>query len=160
MTKKAFLVWMLVLGNFAYGVPGDVGTAWTVPVIQRMELSIDNFEFPPTTPAHLEQGYIEAEQALLISVSSNTGWKVTVKTTDDDMGTLGGRLKPISDLLWKRHRVGPYRPITHDDQLVMARTTPVAQRRMFLDYRVLLDWVEDSPGAYEISLLFTVGTHL
>ena len=103
----------------------------------------------------------EAGYALLqnhsVSWESDTGWSITVRSLDADLGLGGGGLytKLLSDLQWKLSSESVWIPMTQNDTEV-DWSIDTGSGVVYIDIRVLLDWVNDEPGSYGADLLFTI----
>ena len=109
-----------------------------------------------------QNGYKEKIQANLLQINSNQDdWKVMVKTNDSSMGVMGSHTKPISDLYWRAQGTYAtqtvYTNIANYD-IEVARGPKGNIKNLFIDYKVLLSWTRDVPGAYYITLLYTLTT--
>ncbi|MBB63840.1 MAG: hypothetical protein CMO81_02130 [Waddliaceae bacterium] len=127
----------------------------TVPPLQNLELSQNSLNMPESKTEDFDRGYIDFPDALTLNISSNVPWKVLVHTEDLTL-TNRNPPKPLADLLWKRSKRNRYRALRNKTRRVARSQNPVFDRKIDLDFRVLLDWVDDSPGNYQTTLIFTV----
>lgn len=121
----------------------------------QLEISItpDSFTFPDVTEADFDKGRIQQKKASKLLIKSNISWILSVCCVEPDLGTLGGQVKPLSDLRWRLRGETSWIQISQISTEVM-RGSGRASRRM--DFRVLLDWEDDGPGDYSITLIATV----
>lgn len=134
----------------------DVTVNLTVDTMVDLALDTPTYNFDTPSGDDLDAGFIEGLSAMTLTVKSNVNWEVQVRTTDSDMGTVGGYAKPISDFLW-RESGGAYQAITQVDAQV-STGTPTSSTDIIVDYKVLLGWADDKPGAYDITLRYTLSS--
>ena len=110
-----------------------------------------------------ENGYKEKTRANEIEVKdTDNDWKLMLKTNDRDMGVIAGYAKPISDFLWKA--TGEYATqityteITNYDVEVARGPKGDDRLDVYTDFKILLAWQNDSPGYYNITLVYTLTT--
>lgn len=132
----------------------------SVPFLRRLTLSQEEFAFPDATAQDFNQGHLQAEEVLRVRVVSNGPWTLTVKAEDEVLGLMGGQEKPIADLLWKRSNLNIFTPLGIQEELVAQSLYHGGSSGLDLDFRLLLDWVEDGPGDYSTILTFTLGAPL
>ncbi|MCX6646882.1 MAG: hypothetical protein NTY09_11115 [bacterium] len=102
----------------------------------------------------------EAGYALLqnhpISWEDDVDWSITVRSLDADLGMSDGGLytKLLSDLQWKLSTESVWIPMTQSDTEVDSDVA--GSGVIYIDIKVLLDWVQDAPGSYQADLEFTI----
>ena len=115
------------------------------------------------TARDYEAGFVEDIRANLLLIRDKyNDWKIMVRTNDDDMGVVGGYIKPVSDLEWRSSgdyaTQLTYTGITTYDVEVGRGPSGNRKQKIFVDYRVLLSWAKDVPGDYYLTLLYTLTT--
>lgn len=129
----------------------------TVPTLFSLVLSTPSFSFSDIGVSEMNTGYVEAIDALTITLSSNVAWTLSVKTYDENMGTStnGSYVKPLNDFLWRKDG-GSYAAITNNDVEVTSDENYAHDNEVTLDYKMLLDWAEDAPGEYGLTVTVTL----
>ena len=126
--------------------------------INRNNVYIGNIRIP-----NFNAGFIQETNAVTVNAkSTKDDWKLFVKTNNNDMGTIGTYVKPISDFQWQATGSSAtqttFISIANFD-IEVARGIRSGQKNQIpIDYQVLLAWENDVPGSYELSLLFTITT--
>ncbi len=123
-------------------------------LVHTLTLTVDSntFFFSQPTKWDYDAGYLEAIQATELSISSEANWQITIRT---DNSSLGGYGKPISDFLWRKSG-GSYQPVTNANTVVDSGTA--GSPAINMDYMLLLDWTEDKPGDYSLTLIYILTT--
>ncbi len=114
-----------------------------------------------------DAGYIEsATDATVLTLDANKNWKLSVKY--NGAGWTAPWAKPETDLLIKITNV-PTGTIqnTFDDYVsptdvnveMLLHGTGVSDNEVEIQTKVLLDWTQDLPGAYSITLTYTMETY-
>lgn len=101
--------------------------------------------FPTPTPDDFAAGWIEHGPVVLNvrpRTPRNRGWAVCLRADSPDMGNG----KPISDLQYRRSDQTDWTPLTMGDQLLAQGNRG---RRIFLQFRILLDEAADAAGMYD-----------
>jgi len=154
----AVVIWLALAAGFVPATAGQVETvnvSVTVPTLQRLDLSTHAVSFAAITSHEYDVGYVAEPAALTVTVSSNTAWKLSVRTTSANMGTVCGYAKPASDLQWRKSG-GAYAAITGADQVIESSTIHAAGHAVSVDVRMMLNWARDIPGRYGLDLTFTL----
>jgi hypothetical protein len=129
----------------------------TIPTIQRLSFDKDFLTLPRPETGDFDQGYQEVKDILTMTISSNTPWALTIKTDSTKLGELGGKDKPAEHLLWKPSQADDFMPLTSSAAPVASSRLRTAGESVSIDLKLLLDWVDDSPGEISSTLLFTFG---
>jgi hypothetical protein len=92
-----------------------------------------------------------------ISWESDGDWSITVRSLDADLGMSDGGLytKLLSDLQWKLSTESVWIPMTQTDTEV-DWGYGIGSGVIYIDIKVLLEWVQDEPGNYQADLVFTI----
>lgn len=92
-----------------------------------------------------------------ISWESDVGWSITVRSLDADLGMSdeGPYTKSLSDLQWKLSSESVWIPMTQIDTEVYW-SNGTGSGIIYIDIKVLLEWVADEPGSYHADLVFTI----
>ncbi len=88
---------------------------------------------------------------------SDVPWRLTIQSLGADLGAGDDGMtdKSLSDLLWKLSDEENWLPVTQDPEEVewsMESGTGV----VYIDLVVLIDWLYDSPGQYQVDLTFRI----
>ena len=146
----------LAAGTF---VEEDSSTLYlTIDPIQRMTFDSSLVSFPTPTADDLDAGFLTYENALNIHLWSNVKWRLMVKTTDPDMGTVGDFTKPVHHMQWRAHGTGTYTALRHQNDRIDRGNGFAEDYEIPLDLRVRMRWNRDRPGTYGVTLTFTLGT--
>jgi len=105
--------------------------------------------------SHLQAGEIFFT-ANTLNWTSDVDWLVSVTSLDADMGQSDDMsyTKPLSDLGWKLAASGSYTTMTTTEATVT--TGAIGSGNFDVDYRVALDWVNDKPGDYGVTVRYTI----
>jgi hypothetical protein len=138
---------LLVTAGFLVGPP-------SVYAVQN--IVVNDMDFGVVGESEFMDGY-----ALLlsqpISWESDVGWRITVYSLDPDLGLSNDGLytKLLSDLQWKLSSGSLWVPMTQDATEV-DWSSDTGTGVVYIDAKVLLDWVNDVPGNYQADLVFTI----
>ena len=151
-----------ILFFWPLGISADetsgLSTGVTVPVIQSMDLNSLSFIFPDVSGVNLDEGFIEAKNAAMITVSSNAPWQLTIQSEDQDMGKVEDNVKQLSDFLWKKSTDASYSAVSTNGQVVDSSAGYADHQNIELDYKMVVGWTRDVPGTYSLTLRFTLST--
>lgn len=155
---KGMLASLLLAGPAIISAESEsVGVHISISPLQKFELSSDEIQLPVTLQEDFERGYLLSEKALTVQIWSNTPWALSMRAVQGDMGLIGGKRKNLRDLLWRGPSENVFSPVS-DEDVVIARSSHASKGAMIdLDYKVILDWVKDNPGHYQVELLMTLG---
>lgn len=120
---------------------------------QTLSVDSNTFNFISPTEDDFDNGLEEATLATQLTISSSSNWTVTIKTDSTNMGGYG---KPISDFHWRKNGNPTYQAITNEPQTL--DTGSSGEHSVDVDYKVALDWTQDSPNTYSIVLTYTLTT--
>ncbi len=109
-----------------------------------------------------ENKYKEKTRANILTVSDNVNsWKVMVKSDNNDMGVVGSYAKPIGDFRWRSTgsyaTQTSYTNITNYD-VEAARGPRGTNFIIYIDVQMLLSWIKDIPGKYNLIVTYTITT--
>ena len=127
--------------------------AASIPPVQRLRVYPAQ-HFPPVTKRAFDRGYIEIEQAVIITVSSNVPWKITIHTSKSNLYITPGVFKPVADFQWRVE--GEYLPLTGMKQTVYRGKAGVRDMQVMCDYRLLVNWKDTPPGEWRFDPVFTI----
>ncbi|MFH1854420.1 MAG: hypothetical protein ABH815_03805 [Candidatus Omnitrophota bacterium] len=164
-----YLVYIVCLTRTFADESDTSGVTMHVPSICKLTINdsiqIMNLLQDASGEAAYEAGHIDGENnkpALI--VDSNTGWKLSVKASFD-WGIVDGYQKSTSDLQLKvvsnsGHQTGftNFTPVSLNDQEIASYSAGVGDDIYNGQYRILLDWTKDIPGAYFIIITYTLST--
>lgn len=114
-----------------------------------------------------DQGYVESStNATILTLDANKEWKLSVQY-DTPWSCPGSYNKAETDLLIKisnsptgtvLNSYGSYQSPVDADTDILSYTAGVSNNAVNVQTRVLLDWTRDIPGAYSITLIYTMQT--
>ena len=112
-----------------------------------------------------EAGYVNgAADRPELTVDSNTSWKLSVKVSSD-WNNVNGYQKQTSDLMLKAtssngRQTGftDFAPLAMNDQEIASNNQGIGSSVYNCQYRILLGWEKDKPGAYNIIIVYTLST--
>ncbi len=148
------LAWLL-LATAGLRAAETVSVTMTVSPVVVVQLSTASIAFPEITASDFDAGFVEIEAAVSVTLSSNTGWALSVKTAAADLGTVNGYAKPLIDLEWRRSG-GTYVPIGSVDVIAESSTQGITNHTVVFDIRMRLHWSRDLPGTYGLYLDLTL----
>ena len=116
-----------------------------------------------------DDGYIEsAADATVLTLDANKNWKLSVKYNGDGWSCPGAYDKDESDLLIQITNVptgtiqnsfdGYVSPTVANVEMLL-HASGVSNNEVEIQTKVLLDWTADIPGAYAITLTYTMETY-
>ena len=115
-----------------------------------------------------DAGYVESTaSAVTVRVDANKTWKLSVKYNGAGWTCPGSYNKAETDLTVKitntptgtiQNSAGTYFSPTASDTEILNHTAGVQDNDVEVQMRVDLDWTADIPGAYSITLVYTVET--
>lgn len=117
---------------------------------QPVSLAMEPTElaFPSPGIPDYERGSVTLETVTIdVDARANARWTLEIVATDPDMGGYG---KPVSDVLWRAGGGGAWTPLSTTREVVASGR---GSGRVDLDFRVLLSWSRDRPGAYRTGLV-------
>lgn len=131
----------------------------SMKVGHKRDITIDvsSVAFPAPTNTDLDNGYIEVSNAVSVTVNANTNWGLDISTSDNDLGTLGGHAKPLSDLQWKRSIDSNWTSYSQQAVRIQSNNKKADDVVIPLDFRLNLNWITDAPGTISTTVTFTVG---
>lgn len=132
------------------------GVTYAVPSLFSLNLSPASITVPQTTNADFEQGFLDMPRATQLTGAANESFKATIQAQDP---TLNARGKQISDLLWKFGN-NSFTPLSTSPLQLHASGQAINPTSVWLDFRLLLDWVDDVPGTYQTTLIITLGPNV
>lgn len=107
------------------------------------------------TAADYDAGFSQA-LGHTISILANTGWDLSIASTQGNWTNSGGRgNKPRADLLWSTNAAGPFTPITNIATSVVTGGATTSAT-VTLHYRIIWNWTLDTPATYSLPLLLRV----
>ena len=115
--------------------------------------------------AYYDQGYVEGASSFpTFYLYSNTSWSLKVKVSGD-WNIVNGYKKPTSDLQLKidssyssQTNFQKFISLSVVDQEIASSYNGVAGEIYEGQYRILLDWIKDIPGSYNITVIYTLST--
>jgi opacity protein-like surface antigen len=115
-----------------------------------------------------DAGYVEsADNATVLTLDANKEWSLGVNYSGTGWTCPGSYDKEESDLLIKitntptgaiQNGFDAYVSPTDSKVAMLAHTSGVADNTVDIKTKVLLDWTQDIPGAYSITLVYTMET--
>lgn len=151
--KILFLIVIIgLLSGTTKAYCADVSVNVSVDTMVDLELDSPTYSFGSVSSTELDQGFVEEISASTITIKSNTGWNLTIKTTNANMGISGGYTKPISDFEWRKSG-GAYQAITQTETTTDTGS-PSSSEQIAIDYKILMNWTVDEPGTYSITLVY------
>ncbi len=116
-----------------------------------------------------DTGHVESStNATELTLSTNDTWDLSVKRTGS-WTSPSGYDKAESDLLIRiantptgtiQNGADEYLSPTTTDTQILSHGSAVSSNLVQIQTKVLLDWADDIPGVYDVSLMYTVVTHL
>ncbi|MDP2911765.1 MAG: hypothetical protein Q8N76_05490 [Candidatus Omnitrophota bacterium] len=115
--------------------------------------------------AAYEAGYVNgATDRPELTIDSNTSWKLSVRVRSD-WNNVNGYQKQISDLMLKAtsrngRQTGfiDFASLAMNDQEIASNSQGIGSSVYNCQYRVLLGWEKDKPGAYNVIIVYTLAT--
>lgn len=153
------------LGRALLGTVMVLVAVTTEAAAQRFRLRVTDgapVTFPVPTEASYDAGFVLSGELLDFDVNAQTApnilreSRVSIRSTT---GTMGSG-KPIADLQWRRADLGVWNSMTTANVVIEARD--ILRNSLndpwgnSVEFRVLLDWADDPPGAYAPGLVVTL----
>ncbi len=121
-----------------------------------VELTVENKRtFPELSIVDMKRGSIELQNAVRLIVYSNSPWKISIHSQNDNLYITPNAYKPIQDFQW-RITGGTYQSISRSPITVITSDKGVVAKELFLDYRLLLGWENTPPGHWEFEPIFEI----
>ena len=142
---------LLVLLSLIFGLLIRVAPAYAAE-----SLSVNDLVFGIVGETDFEAGYTLIQDHP-ISWGSDVAWSITVHSLDANLGLSdsGFYTKSLGDLQWKLSSESVWIPMTQIDTEV-DWSNDTGTGTVYIDSRILLDWVLDVPGAYHADIMFTI----
>ena len=142
------------------GFAADTSATATIPTLQAFSFSTSSVDFGTLTEGDFDTGWSEVLGAQTITVKSNVSWQVSVKAGAATWGFTPSAgdpdpNKPCADLEWKSG--GGYAGLTTTDVQAGAGTAG-SGLTINMDFRMLVSYVNDPPGAYSLTVVYTLST--
>lgn len=122
-----------------------------VPPLQRLAVDPLVLATPEIQAEDLAAGFVWLPEPVVLSVSSNVPWEVSIRLAGHDKAGDGGAGRDASILDWSA-RNAQFRPVTGEWATVAASRGPAASERVELHLRVPLRPGETTPGVYHLQL--------
>jgi len=119
--------------------------------------SVSTISFPEPTLEDLNRGFIEKREIVELSLESNVPWALSFYSSDETMGISddGSYNKPIQHFQ-VRVNGGSYIDLNNFAQeFLFGSPTKTTYN---VDYRMLLDRENHSPGSYQASVTYTLSS--
>jgi hypothetical protein len=159
MRCARLLLFFLFLSTNVWAERQALQVAIEVHPLDAIEVDTYTIAFPTPTAEDLDRGYIEVLNALQISLWSNSSWALSLGAFDQSMGTVDGISKPVSDLQWRYSGEATYTPLSQSSSSIQNSNDTLCNGTYSLDMRVLTSWLNDPPGNYSATLIFTINTY-
>lgn len=112
--------------------------------------------FPMIQSKDIEKGYIDAIKPLIVQISSNVDWQMIGVTSQENLYSTPGQFKSIQKMQWKTastqfksfHQANP--------SMMLKGNAGINKHDFKIQYRLLLDWKDASPGQWQFSPIFTI----
>jgi len=132
--------------------------------VKRADQSINLLQDASGEAAY-EAGYVDGAIARpTLTVDSNTSWKLSVKISSD-WNNVNGYQKATGDLKFKvtsssgkQTSFTDFLPLALTDQEIASSSDGIGSSVYNCQYRILLGWEKDKPGAYNIIIVYTLAT--
>jgi hypothetical protein len=121
-----------------------------------------------TGEAAYDAGYVEsAANATVLTLDANKQWSLGVNYSGGGWTAPGGYDKDEDDLLIQitntptgtiQNSYDSYQTTSGVKTAMLSHTSGVSDNTVDIQTRVLLDWEQDIPGAYSITLVYTMET--
>ena len=115
------------------------------------------------TAAHYDAGFAETTGPTT-AIRSNAPWVLAVSAASaawsaTDTQTQPARTnKPAEDLLWATSPGGPFVPLTISPAEIASGNASTGATAASLFYRTLYSWALDTPGEYNLQVVFTISS--
>jgi len=129
----------------------------TVPQILRLTLSTTSATLTAPTETDFDAGHLqEAGASLTATVKSNKPWNLSVKSNAANWDTAPWS-KPASDLQWSKTNGSGYAGLTTGAANVYSANQGATGNGLTsFFFNTLYSYANDVPGAYSITVIFTV----
>jgi len=132
--------------------------------VQNTDQSINLLQDASGEAAY-EAGYVDgAIDRPVLTVDSNTSWKLSVKVSSN-WNSVNGYQKSTGDLMFKAasgngRQTGfiDFKPLALNDQEIASSSDGIGSGVYNCQYRILLSWEKDKPGVYNIIIVYTLST--
>lgn len=132
-----------------------------IPTVVGLSLSTTSSSAVPIE-SDMDNGYVLLSPTVTptLSLVANTSWSIYISSaasTWTGTGTGVWVAKPASDLHWGTTS-SPSTPLTTSNALIQTGpgTSTVGGITIPMYYKVMLDWVNNSPGAYSLTVKYTI----
>ena len=142
----------------------------TIPTLQGLTLSSSTIDFGTLSEADLDLGYRELLAAQQLTIKSNRGWALTIKAnaatwTFVPSAADADPSKACADLEWKASSGSPkvtaisgsYGGATTSEVQVAAGDSG-ANIDISMDFRMLTGYVDNPPGDYSLTVVYTISS--
>lgn len=120
---------------------------------QSLDVDSNTYNFSLASGDDFDAGYIQSLIATRLTVQSDSSWQIDFKTDSVNMGGYG---KPIEDFLVRKNGDPTFLIIS--DTVQELDTGSSGTHEVDVDYKVLLDWTEDAPNTYSITVTYMLTT--
>jgi hypothetical protein len=145
-TEFLFIYLLCMAGMFLFADP--------LPAEQMV--TANSIDFGIASVEDFDAGYL---LALRIPVfwESDVPWQLTIGSNDPDLGTSrdGNNFKPLSELSWKISEDSVWTPMEQDSR-EFAWGDETGSGVIYIDFKLMLGWLNDAPGEYRANLVFTI----
>jgi len=172
--KEVFLFFILlglVFNSPVFPADSNDTAALTMAIPSICKLTITNADQSidllqdASGEAAYEAGYVDGAAARpKLIVNSNTSWRLSVKVSSN-WNNVNGYQKQTSDLMLNvtsssggQTGFTNFAPLAMTDQEIASRSQGTGSSVYNCQYRVLLGWEKDKPGAYNIIIVYTLST--
>jgi hypothetical protein len=158
--RPALLVMCLALllpVGFAHGQT-SVNANVTITIPQVLSISVDetSITFPAVAASDFETGWIAASQASVVTHRGNIVHDVEIAAGAATMTPTSGTYnKPASDFEWSVDGGSTFFGISTAVADVVT-AAPVGAGNQTVNYRMLLDYLNDEPDTYTLGFTYTV----
>lgn len=126
----------------------------TIPALYRLVLSKNNASFPTPSKQDFRDGYVDLSRGVNVRVYSNAPWRLSVQGEAQSTVTPA---KSLSDFSWRIEGAQAFTTFLETDQTVTESNDRVNNFSVPLDFRAALDWGQDIPQDYTVTVTFTLG---
>jgi len=139
----------------------STSTTLTVGLVIQLALSSTNTTLAAPAPSDYDVGFV-ANQGPTAVVSSNRAWRLqlsaaaaTWTATSTQPGVTARPNKAASDLQWSTAAGGPFTGLTTVPVTAVSGAAAAVATTTFY-YHTLYNWTVDTPGAYSLTVVFTI----
>ena len=101
--------------------------------------------FPALRSVHMSQGFVQVDRAVVLIVRSNAPWRLTIRSSRENLYMTPGRFKPVEHFQW-RVTGGTFCAVDPIPAPVARGEGGAGTVRVEVDYRMLLKWTDTPPG--------------